>query len=157
MKRKRLILFLWLLVIAIAVMIFMFSAQGGDESMQTSGGVVTFLLETFYPGFKEMNWKQKVEVFDQVQYYARKGAHFTEFAMFGASVNMLFRAKRMRWTLPLAWVAGALYACSDELHQLLVGTRTASWQDVALDSCGVLFGVLVVMLINRLIKRRKAS
>ena len=44
MKKKWLVALLWLQVIAVAAMIFWFSAQDGETSMETSGGIVDFLL-----------------------------------------------------------------------------------------------------------------
>ena len=147
--------FLWLLVIAVAVMIFYFSTQGGEESMQTSGGIVTSLLRLFIPDFDRMSFREKKAIYTQLQYLVRKGAHFTEFAMLGASLRLLLHALGVRWPVLIAWAAGTLYACTDEWHQMIIGTRTASWRDVALDSAGVLTAVLVTTLLLWLHRRRK--
>ena len=48
-----------------------------------------------------------------------------------------------------AWTIGALYAATDELHQLLVTDRSGELRDVCIDAAGVLAGVLLVWLINR--------
>lgn len=136
-------------------MIFYFSAQGGEDSMQTSGGIVTALLRLFIPGFSGMNAREKLAIYERLQYFVRKAAHFTEFAMLGASLRLLLHALGLRWPIPLAWAAGTLYACTDEWHQMIVGTRTASWWDVALDSAGVLTAVLLTTLLLWLRMRRK--
>ncbi len=146
MIKKRVICFLWLLVIAVAAMIFYFSTEAGEISLQTSGGVVTFLLRLFVPDFDGMTYREKKVIFDQLQYLVRKAAHFTEFAMLGASLRLLFHALGLRWPILCAWAAGTLYACSDEWHQMIIGTRTASWWDVALDSVGVFIAVLLTTL-----------
>jgi VanZ family protein len=67
----------------------------------------------------------------------RKGAHMAEFAILGA---LLFRA--LGRELP-AFLAGAAYAVTDEVHQHFVEGRHASALDVALDSVGVAVGILV--------------
>jgi VanZ family protein len=67
----------------------------------------------------------------------RKGAHMAEFAILGA---LLIRA--LGRELP-AFVAGAAYAVTDEVHQHFVEGRHASALDVALDSVGVAVGILV--------------
>jgi VanZ family protein len=67
----------------------------------------------------------------------RKGAHMTEYAILGA---LLVRALDRE---PAAFLAGIAYAVTDEIHQHFVGGRHASPVDVAIDSVGVLLGVLV--------------
>jgi VanZ family protein len=57
-------------------------------------------------------------------YVLRKCAHVTEYAV-------------------LAFLAGVLYAASDELHQSFVRGRHASPIDVAIDSVGLLIGLFV--------------
>ena len=50
-----------------------------------------------------------------------------------------------------------LYAASDELHQYFVPGRHASVLDVLLDSVGVLCGVLVMLGLAALIRKRSAG
>ena len=147
MKQKRLILFSWALVFAVAVMIFWFSSQNGEDSMRTSGGVVALILRLFVPGFDAMTYRERMAFYERLQYLVRKGAHFTEFAMLGASLRLLFHVLVLRRPMLWAWVFGALYACTDELHQLILGTRTAGWTDVCIDSAGGLTGTLAVTLL----------
>jgi VanZ family protein len=66
----------------------------------------------------------------------RKGAHTTEYAVL--SVLLLRAVGREAPALAL----GVLYAASDELHQAFVRGRHASPIDVAIDSVGLLIGVL---------------
>lgn len=144
--RKWLIFFLWLLVIAVAVMIFCFSAQDAELSAQTSTGLAVFVLRLFVPGFDAMTAKEQWVYFDQLLLFVRKAAHFTEFAMLGASLRLLFHALALRRPALIAWVAGTLYACTDELHQMFVDGRGPMWQDVCIDSAGVMIAVLLVTL-----------
>ena len=67
----------------------------------------------------------------------RKLAHMAEYAVLGA---LLVRALRAPVT---AFAAGALYAVTDEIHQTFVRGRHGALADVAIDSCGVLLGILV--------------
>ena len=52
---------------------------------------------------------------------------------------------------------GAVYAATDEAHQLLVDGRGGSVLDVLLDSSGVLTGVLIGMLLIHEIRKRGAA
>ena len=61
--------------------------------------------------------------------------------------------KRHALMLP-AFLAGALYAGTDEWHQNLIDGRNGQWTDILLDSCGVLFGAflgdrLIIILARR--------
>jgi VanZ family protein len=67
----------------------------------------------------------------------RKGAHVTEFAIFGA---LLYRAFGRE--VP-ALAAGVAYAATDEVHQHFVSGRVGSVLDVAIDALGVAAGMLV--------------
>ena len=66
----------------------------------------------------------------------RKGAHMTEYAVL--AVLLLRALDREAPALSL----GILYAASDELHQSFVRGRHASPVDVAIDTVGLLIGLL---------------
>ncbi len=67
----------------------------------------------------------------------RKLAHAAEFALLGA---LLLRALGDARS---AFAAGVAYAISDEVHQRFVPGRLGSPLDVAIDSVGVLLGVVL--------------
>ena len=66
----------------------------------------------------------------------RKGAHVTEYA-----VLALLLVRALGREAP-ALALGVLYAASDELHQAFVRGRHASPVDVAIDTVGLLIGLL---------------
>ena len=67
----------------------------------------------------------------------RKGAHVTEYAILG-----LLPARALGREAP-ALLFGVLYAASDEVHQAFVRGRHASPVDVAIDTLGVILGIVV--------------
>jgi VanZ family protein len=73
----------------------------------------------------------------------RKGAHVTEYAILG-----LLLVRALGRELP-AFLVGVAYAITDELHQHFVGGRHSSPIDVAIDSTGVLIGVLILARARR--------
>ena len=73
----------------------------------------------------------------------RKCAHTLEYAIFGA---LLMRALRV--PIP-AFAAGVAYAISDEWHQTFVSGRHGAVVDVAIDSFGVVLGVLAYVRLAR--------
>jgi VanZ family protein len=68
----------------------------------------------------------------------RKGAHVTEYAILGL---LLLRAVGRE--LP-AFLIGVTYAITDEVHQHFVQGRHASPVDVAIDSAGILLGIVLL-------------
>ena len=83
---------------------------------------------------------------DMLSFLIRKGAHFSIYALLGICVYMaLFHAGKAK--AAAAWIICALYACSDELHQMMVMGRSAQLSDVALDSLGALCGILFCLWI----------
>jgi VanZ family protein len=73
----------------------------------------------------------------------RKAAHFAEYAILGALLARALYNTMTGWAW-IAWVAGAVYAASDELHQHFVPGRQGSPVDLAIDAVGVAVGVLAV-------------
>jgi VanZ family protein len=72
----------------------------------------------------------------------RKCAHVTEYAI------LTFLLRR---ALAAPWAAGAafLYACSDEFHQSFVLGREGRPRDVAIDSIGIVIGLLAARRVLR--------
>jgi VanZ family protein len=84
--------------------------------------------------------------------FIRKCAHVVEYFVFGV---LLFRAIRtpgqvwqLRWAF-LAILIAALYASSDEIHQIFVPSRGASVWDALLDTGGASVAQLAAWIVNR--------
>ena len=85
-----------------------------------------------------------------VQFFVRKAAHVTEYAILAALLLRALRADEGKG-LPLAVGAtlavAAIYAALDEYHQSFVASRTASPGDVMIDICGAATGLAAYWLI----------
>ena len=117
----------WLLVAIWAGVIFTFSTD--RFSSDHTQGVVIDILHTLLPRAAE-------QTLFSLHEFIRKCAHVGEYFVLGL---LLFRAIRMpekgwqwRWAL-LAMLIAALYASSDEIHQIFVPSRGASVWDALLD------------------------
>ena len=155
LKLRRLIVITALIVVAIAAMIFFFSSQTGPDSSRASQGIAEFLMRLFHPDFDQLQRGEQAALRSRFQEIARKGAHFTEFALLGLSLRLLLEWLRPRWKKSISWAAGTLYAVTDEIHQRFVDSRSAQLTDVGIDSLGVLTGVLIMTGILLLIRKRK--
>lgn len=85
----------------------------------------------------------------------RKAAHFTEFTALGMCLGWLARMLGKKKALPLLW--GIAAACMDETIQRFVPGRYSSIRDVAIDSAGVLTGMILLCLGHAYFRRRSAK
>ena len=115
-----------LMVILWMAIIFSFSAQPADESeqMSLSVGHVAGLL--FADGYEDWPQERQDAFAERIDHVVRKAAHFTEYAVLGVLLALMYRAyghKGKRLFL-LSAGTGSLYAATDEFHQLFVEGRS---------------------------------
>ena len=157
MDKKWVRILLWLAVIAVCVMIFLFSAQTGEESADTSGKVVNWLIGILVKGYHLLEAVRQQEIYETASLIVRKLAHFSEFALLGFLVRLLMRSYRLKRGGLLAWVSATLYAVTDEVHQMFSAGRGPSPVDVGIDSLGAATGVLFACAVLWLVMRRKGG
>lgn len=155
MKQKnRLKLAVYLLMtLTCMTAIFLFSAQDGSDSQKLSDGLLQRIKDSlsFVPFFSGEDAGLRI----------RKLAHFTEFCGLGVSSCLLagkiFEQSRRRqlYSALASLLFSVLYACADEFHQYFVPGRAADMADVALDSAGAAFGVLCVLLLRYIMKKKR--
>ena len=83
----------------------------------------------------------------------RKIAHFAEFTTLGFLLAWLFAL--LRRSIWIALPFGMAAACLDEAIQMFVPGRGPGILDVAIDTCGVLTGILLLRIGYKLITRRQ--
>ena len=152
---------LWLAVIAWAVVIFCFSAQTAQDSSDLSGGLIRQIVELFYPKFSMLDAPEQMQIVQSFQFFVRKMAHFTVFAIFGFLTmtalwsHDIIDKKRRCYSV---WI-GAFYALTDEVHQVFVPGRAMRLYDIAIDILGVIVGTFVAFLLGlflrKMMSRRK--
>lgn len=147
----------WLAVLLWMAVIFLFSAQTGGLSGETSGSITRWLVEHIYIGFNNLAADKQEAIMAVVHTIVRKGAHFTEFAILAALVSNAIRAYNpkalLKWLIPIGF--SALYAVTDELHQYFVPERACRLFDVAIDTAGAIFGTAIFILILFIITKAK--
>jgi VanZ family protein len=134
------------------ILIFQFSAQPAEQSELTSGAVsyrvVSAVDRCFQLGWEE---EQKMAYAKTLDHPIRKAAHMTEYAILGCIFELFFAGfpalGKKVWTLSL--LATALYAASDEIHQLFVPGRAGQFRDVCIDTAGALIGLLLLYFIKK--------
>ena len=157
---KKKILITLIAVLIVAALIFLFSAQSGEESSELSGRVTGLILSLFVPGYADLAPKAQAVYLQAWGGIVRKMAHFSEFALlaFLLSWHLRYRLNEARvgLILILSFVIAALYAGTDELHQVFVSSRAGRLTDVLIDCAGAATGTLLGWLRIALRNRRRA-
>ena len=130
-------------------MAVIFSASSDTKSFQHSSRILAPLLHWLFPHLSP-------DTADTVTFAIRKCAHLTEFAVLGLLLWRALRKPVRNDPRPWNWVQArnalllvALYAATDEFHQLFVPSRQASIVDVLIDTSGALLGLAFLWVIGR--------
>ena len=119
----------------------------GDVSGAISDAVKALLMpivELFFPGSGSAEGGGGL---------LRKVAHFTEFTSLGLCLSWLMAMLQKHKALPLLF--GFLTACVDETIQSFVPGRNPSPVDVAIDTSGVLTGMILLLTGYYIYTKRK--
>ena len=135
---------LWLAWGAVTVCTVVILGLGGAEfgAAQTSQYLYHF-LRWFVPDLT-------FATFLQLQFWIRKGAHVTEYALLGwlafraLSLSLALKSTLAR-VASLALALAVAVAVTDEFHQSFLPERTSSPWDVAIDASGALLAIGVAL------------
>lgn len=154
MKIKRIILILSIIIWMGSV--FVFSNQSAMDSSSSSEKTTKFIMQ-FYPSVKTMEEKQKQEIEIRMNSVVRKMAHYSIYTLGGVLIACLINTYDFSDKKKIVYgqIAGTLYAMTDEIHQYFVEGRSAEIRDVFLDSLGIATGIILVMIIYKMIKKKK--
>lgn len=157
-RKKMKIVFLRNLAGVLAIVwmciIFAFSAQTKEESGAVSNSF-TYQMVSSTRTFFHLNLSDArvKEIADAIEGFVRKAAHMTEYGV----LSVLLFLWLGQWEMSLfrrgatASGAAAVYAATDEIHQLFVPGRAGRFSDVCIDSAGAVLGVVVFVVIVKLV------
>ena len=130
-------------------MTLIFSASADSHSYIHSSRLIAPLLHWLFPQMPQ-TWV------DAIVYYARKCAHLSEYALLALLLWRAVRKPVKNDPRPWGWrearvalLLVALYAASDEFHQLFVPSRDAALHDVLIDTVGGAAGLLALWAVGR--------
>lgn len=141
------LLLVWMLAI------FRFSAQPAVESDKVSGTVAYRVVFTYNEIFNRGLAEATMEWYaENINYPIRKFAHMAEYAVCGMLMFAVLAGYRKRdgRLYLLALLLTALYAATDEVHQLFVPGRAGRLTDVGIDTTGAALGLLLLFVILKL-------
>jgi VanZ family protein len=158
MKKMIYKIMIWLPAILMAMTIFGFSKQTGTQSDGLSQKTARVILETTNQlHITDIESKHMEEYIEAMQYPIRKTAHMTEYAILCALIYIALFVDGLgfikRWITTL--VITFLFACTDEIHQLMVPGRSGRFIDVLIDTTGCLIALLICFLIHRARMKKK--
>ena len=153
---KRRIFYSFLLILWMGV-IFYFSADEAQESSEKSMEVCEGICDVFVVGYDELPRQEQLHRAEQLNFSVRKAAHFLEYTMLGILLVLALAQYPVQRRELAAVGIGFLYAMTDEFHQLFVSGRSGQLSDVAIDTAGVVCGVLICMAGRMLVRRMQGK
>ncbi len=144
---------IWILTAVWLAVIFIFSSYPEDESNRQTLLVIDALNTLFGLNLSSGELVENFGFLESIDFFVRKSAHFIEYFILGVLCFMSFRDlrvlfKRQRASQAvIAVLFCAIYAVSDEIHQLFVKGRYGCVRDVFIDTCGSVIAVLICLLV----------
>lgn len=138
---------------ALVMMYFIisFSSQTGSESGSLSYEVSKLIILAYnkllMKGYDNYTLNELIIL---IHPYVRKFAHVAEYFMLATCVSFPLYVYRLRG-IALTLTAGLfciIFACLDEYFQTHISGRVGSIRDVAIDSIGILSGIIVVRIVG---------
>lgn len=142
------------LLICTFSVIFSFSSQDSKKSSSLSRRIAELITNNI-KWIQEKPKQEKEQIIKQVHIKIRKIAHLSIYTILGIILMAIFstaKAKALN-RLGASLIVGIILATSDEIHQCFVPGRGPLFTDVVIDSLGVLYGILVVMIVQKIYVR----
>lgn len=151
MKRRVLmvLVFLWM------ILIFVFSAQPAKESTDMSRFVGYEVGELFISDFENWPEPEQNAFAEKIDHPVRKCAHASEYALLAILIMLLMGSYGVTGKRRLCFclICVAVYAATDEFHQLFVPGRSGQLTDVLIDTAGGMMGCVIFVLAGKAGKR----
>ena len=94
-----------------------------------------------------------------IEFFIRKGAHVFVFMMLAVLIQWAVQKTWLIgiWSYGITFLLTFLYAISDEWHQSFNPNRTSRVEDIGIDTLGIIIGIMIMMIVNRVIKHTKTK
>ena len=144
----------WIPAACIMVIIFYFSSMEAEASSGTSIPIAELVIGKVERMFG-VSIAVDSESYGFIHHCVRKAGHFLEYMALGCTlvlpyaflcVGNFYKARIFLYSE----LSAALYACTDEFHQIFVEGRDGNFIDVGIDSLGAFAGICVGFLFWRI-------
>lgn len=149
MKNKLKITVYWIFVFIWMMVIFSFSSMNPEQSNGASKNTIERTIEkgseviTNIGITEETMSEQEIKnVSENLNFPLRKLMHITEYFILSIlllNVLRLYNIQQKKLHITVIAIC-YIYACTDEIHQILSGGRTACFTDTLIDTIGTLLG-----------------
>lgn len=145
-----------LLLAAVMSGIFLLSSSSGEASESMSNGLMDNPIIRFFANTLPL-------LADTPEISIRKYAHVFEYGCLGISsflffYELLWKSRRQLFmTVLFSAVLSFVFACSDEWHQTFVDGRAGRISDLKFDSAGFALGIVFLLLLVLIGKRRREA
>ncbi len=163
MQKNKINIKLWIVRIILCILLitifsitFGFSSQDSTKSSSISQATTEILVKNNRE-IQELDEKDKMMRIDELETIVRKLAHFSIYTVIGSLLILLHSTYNisLKRRIIQSFGIGVIYAITDEIHQIFTPGRSAEIRDVLIDSLGVAFGIVIILLIMKLIKKCK--
>lgn len=139
------------------ITIFKFSNEPADTSQNTSLNTTKKIVEIITS--KDASIEKRNELIEELDPIVRKLAHFTLYTIGGLLIFNYINTYEITEKDKIFYsiCIGAIYACTDEFHQLFIEGRSCQITDVMIDSLGVATGVCIFLCVIKAIKKVKGK
>lgn len=142
-----------ILVVFWMILVFKLSGEISEVSGNRSGGVISNIIKIFN---KDISDDELYHLTEKLQPIIRKVAHFLLYSLGGFLIynliNIILKKYSYIKNITISVLLGAVYAITDEVHQLFVPGRSCEIRDVCIDTLGIIFGVFIYYAIIKIIK-----
>lgn len=134
-------LFKMIFVVFWMVLIFCFSMDQGEASTGKSNSIIDSFSQFILN--RELSLEEREMIREKYVIPVRKGAHLMVYFLLGFSFFSLLKEYQLvnKKGIIISIIFVLLYACSDEIHQLLVPGRSGEVLDVLIDTIGGSLGI----------------
>ncbi len=139
-----------ILSVLIMSLIFYFSAQNATQSAKTSSKVIIGMVKVLNKDYNDLTAEEQKDIVSKYQFAVRKLAHFSLFASLGFFVMLsiiTYEKVRLSLRIIMSFCISAIYAASDEIHQLFVVGRSCELRDFFIDFFGCSLGILISIIL----------
>lgn len=146
-KKSQIKIFKIILILVWMIVVFLFSAQKGADSSNTSQSFTAEIIRIFLGKSIDVN----SSIIQGIETIIRKLAHYTIYAIGGFLImNYAYTTEKTdKQKILYSITFGACYAISDELHQFFVPERSAKLLDVGIDTLGIITGVIIYFVLRK--------
>ena len=146
---------LWILVIIWMVVIFSFSGDIAEESSSKSEKIVYDVVNVIE---KKKSNQEKEKIVEKIHIPFRKFAHGFEYCILCILLLLALNNSNIsnNKIYIIAFIICIIYSISDEIHQLFISGRSGEIRDVLIDTAGATIGLMIYILIEKRIKKKKS-